>query len=225
MTDIDPTMADYPDSGPDSLGSGLSAAALLRRFQLCADSGGSFLKFSGVSPSVFEEFYTLLAGRGRVTYFGAANGLLFVKMPTLQHEVVATKTMDAAQRQMPAKDILRVGSARYESDRNISAKEADDGIIAMPRLLAGATVPSFVLEVANSQSLADAREAIQWWFQNSSPNDPRGGVQCGLIAKVGDAKLGEIMFELWRRDSRRPKKAYLRLTSQQQPSQKPNPDL
>jgi len=134
--------------------------------------------------------------------------------------------MDAAQRQMPARDILRVGSTRYESDGNLTAKEADDGIITTDRLLTGATFPSFVLEVANSQSLADARKAIKWWFQNSSPNDPRDEVQCGLIAKIGDARLGEIIFELWRRNTRRPKKAYLQLqSSDQQPGQELNPDL
>jgi hypothetical protein len=225
MTDFDLVMAGSPNSGPDGA---LSAAALLSRFQLCADSGGSFIKFSGVSPLVFEEFYTLLDSHGRVTYFGAASGVLVVKMPNLWHEVVAIKTMDVAQRQLPAKDFLRVGSTRYESDDgSLAAKEADDGIIPKHRLLGrgGVSVPSFVLEVANTQSLADARESIKWWFQKSSPNNPQRGVQCGLIAKIGDPTLGDITFELWRRNTRYPKTAHLQLIRrQQQPKQELNPD-
>ena len=193
MTEIDIAMADSPDNGPDRL----SAATLLSRFQLCADSGGSFLKFSGVSPPIFEEFYALLDGRGRVTYFGAASGVLVVKMTKLWHEVVKTKAINVAERQIPTKDVLRVGSTRYESHYgNLGAKEADDGIMPKHRLLGGYGVPSFVLEVANTQSLADARKAIQWWFQNLSPNNAQHGVQYGLIVKISNAKLGNITFKL-----------------------------
>jgi hypothetical protein len=215
-------MADRPDSGPDSgpaeSGPALSAAALLRRFQLWADSGGSFLKFSGISPSVFEEFYTLLDGR--ITYFGAASGVLFVKMPTLRHETVLTMTMDITKRQVPECSILRVRSTRYESVRNLAAKEGDDGILPMHQLFAGATFPSFVFEVAYTQSPADVREAMKWWFCNTDE------VRYVLIANITDTNLGEIIFELWRRDITRPKKASIRLqSSHQQPDKDLNPDL
>ena len=221
MTETDMAMADSLDSGPDRL----SAAALLSRFQLCADSGGSFLKFSGVSPPIFEEFYTLLDGRGRVTYFGAASGVLMVKITKLWHEVVKIKAINATERQIPTKDVLRVGSTRYESHcGNMGAKEADDGIMPKHRLLSGRGVPSFVLEVANTQSLADARETIQWWFQNLSPNNPQYGVQYGLIVKIVNAKLGDITFELWQRNKRHPKTAHLRLIHQQQRDQDLSPD-
>ena len=215
-------MADSPDSGPDRL----SGAALLSRFQLCADSGGSFLKFSGVSPPIFEEFYTLLDGRGRVTYFGAASGVLMVKMTKLWHEVVKVKAINVTERQIPTEDVLRIGSTRYDSHSGNSgaAKEADDGIIPKHRLLSGRGVPSFILEVANTQSLADARKSIQWWFQNLSPNNPRAGVQYGLIVKIGNAKLGDITFELWQRNTRHPKTAHLRLIRQQQRDQDLSPD-
>jgi len=130
-------------------------------------------------------------------YFGAASGVLVVKMTKLWHEVVKTKAINVAERQIPTKDVLRVGSTRYESHYgNLGAKEADDGIMPKHRLLGGYGVPSFVLEVANTQSLADARKAIQWWFQNLSPNNAQHGVQYGLIVKISNAKLGNITFKL-----------------------------
>ena len=221
MTETDMAMAHSPDGGPDRL----SAAALFSRFQLCADSGGSFLKFSGVSPPIFEEFCALLDGRGRLTYFGAASGVLMVKMPKLWHEVVKVKAINVTERQIPTKDVLRVGSTRYESHNgNGGAKEADDGIMPKHRLLSGRGVPSFVLEVANTQSLADTREAIQWWFQNLSPNNRQHGVQYGLIVKIGNAKLGDITFELWQHNTQHPKTAHLQLIRQQQRHQDLGPD-
>jgi hypothetical protein len=209
-----------------------SAATLLRRVQLCADNGESFIEFSGVSPSDFEDFYQLLDGRGRITYFGGASGVLFVKMPKLQHEAVTMTVMDIAQRQIPTmgargSDIMRVGATRHDSMHELAgSKEADDGIMLMDKLLAGATFPSFVLEVAYTQSLAAARKAKDWWFQNSAPGHPWGEVRNVLIAKIGDDKLGNIDFEVWRRGAPRPKKASIQLkrSSEQQLVEMQNPD-
>src|SRR5690349_18626642 len=85
---------------------------------------------------------------------------------------------------------------------------------------AGATFPSLVFEVAHTQSLTDVREAMNWWFCNTHE------VRYVLIANITDTNLGEIIFELWRRDAMRPNKATIRLqSSYQQPNQDLNPDL
>jgi len=207
-----------------------SAATLLHRFELCADNGGSYLEFSGVSPSVFEEFYKLLDGRGRITYFGSTSGVLSVKMPTLHHESVTTTVIDVAKRQVPA--VIRVGATRCDSIHTLAgAKEPDDGVMPRHMLFAGAVFPPLVLEVANTQSLTAARKAMRWWFNNSARNHPRGEVRNVIIVKIhhihdDDNKHSKIYFEVWRRGATQPKKAYIQLKSpDQQPEERVNPDI
>lgn len=167
--------------------------------------GGAFSNSLASRLFVFEEFYKLLDGYGRITYFGDASGVLFVKMPTLAHEALVTKVMDTTQRQIPATDarrsaIMRVGATRYDTIHGLTgSKEADDGIIPMKELFAGATFPSFVFEVAYTQSLAAAHKAKDWWSQNSTPGYPQDEVRNVLISKIEDDKLCRIGFELWRR--------------------------
>ena len=131
------------------------------------DDEGTYLRFSGVRPQVFENFYNNLElddRNSRATYLGADSGILLVKMPSDVHEMAKGTAIGYMLGQATHMDLLDeivpIGSARYDSITDTgAAKEPDDGFSPTLHRFKGGDFPTFVIEVAYSQSLQCAREA------------------------------------------------------------------
>jgi len=134
-----------------------------------------FLVFSNVSPQTFEAFYNALNGRGRATYFGSKSSLLLVKMPATVHEAVKITLADHLKNQedqmgLTFPELYGIGSARYNSIHpDGGSKEPDHGLVPGRLYDVPDPFPSLVVEIANAQSITQARMAKDWWFENSDP--------------------------------------------------------
>lgn len=205
--------------------------ALLRRVE-SATGSGRFLRFSRVTPSVFQGLVRDLNRRraksDRVTYFGANRGVLLVKMNAPEHEggmvTVADGYRDQLVRMGLGARVSRIGTPRVPSIHpNTAAKQPDDGLIPIVARPTGNHFATIVFEVANSQDLRSARQTKDWWFGNSAVNHPRGAVNLVLITHLSHDERATIHFELWRRNARRPRKAAIWLTSADNTTSLSNP--
>ncbi|KAK3364020.1 hypothetical protein B0T25DRAFT_529010 [Lasiosphaeria hispida] len=143
---------------------------------------------------------------GRITFFGDEIGLVFFKMLQAVHE-------DAHHRLfLEIRDILvlmglgnncvSVGSATYKGI-GTQQKEGDSGIRPDPPRSAGNQFPTLVIEAGNSESLPQLHKEKDWWFDNSPPDQPEGGVRIVLVVKVYRLTK-RIVVEQWHRYSQSP---------------------
>lgn len=128
-SDLDPTDSDLETDNHSELIRKERIQTLLRRALSAIDGG--FLRFSTITPQVFQSFDRQLDGRGRITYFGNS-GILLVKMALPKHEKTVVTLSDGFRNQLVDMDlddhISRIGIPRFHSVRqNAAYKEPDDG--------------------------------------------------------------------------------------------------
>jgi len=135
---------------------------------------------------------------GLLTFFGDQSGLLFFKMSSeatrsAQHSLQQDVAFWARQMDLP----LISWSPKEDEHRDPPPQEKQTEVSVRPLIrVAKNHFPTMVIEGGNSSISLHLEK--DWWFNNSSPDQPQGDVKIVALVKV-DRPAKSITIELWDR--------------------------